>query len=139
MNITICEMPKHMVVDLITSSFGLDMVSQTKMQMAAVSATKMWCGWAGDDLLGVLGLVEPSFCSNEAYVWMHTTPAVADHAFMFVLQSRRLLKEIRKTYPILKGHTHRDAEQSQRWLKLLGAEYSYPVGDTLAFQIGNSK
>lgn len=139
MNIVICEMPKHMVVDLIAGAFGIAPEHKTTMHMAAVGATKMWVGWAGDDLLGVLGLVEPSFCSNEAYVWLYTTPKVADHAFMFVLQSRRLLKEIRKTYPILTGHTHRDAEQSQRWLKLLGAKYSYPVGETIAFRIGNSK
>lgn len=77
--------------------------------------------WYGEDLLCVYALIPATMLSDDAYIWMHWTAAVAKHKLIFARRARSLVQEILERYPTIIGHC--DNAVSVRWLKSLGASF----------------
>lgn len=97
---------------------------------ALIYSSKVWLGMADDKILGFWGVVLPSLISNRAYFWLHTTPALEEHQFVFIRHSQLAVKKMLAEYPLIIGHTVKGSERSIRWLKWLGAEF-LPSTDSL--------
>lgn len=98
-------------------------------------ATHLWVGRIGEDIVCAWGLVPPSLLADEAYLWLYSTPAVAEHKFLFVRYSQRVMEEMLKLYPTIVGLTDSSAKDSIRWLKWLGAKFDGTKGKYLSFTI----
>jgi hypothetical protein len=90
---------------------------------ALVYSTKVWLGMVDGRILGFWGVILPSLLSDRAYFWLHTTPALEEHQFVFIRHSQMAIKEMLREYPLISGHTIKGSEKSIRWLKWLGAEF----------------
>ena len=97
---------------------------------ALVYSSKVWLGMVDDKVLGFWGMVLPSLLSDRAYFWLHTTPSLEEHQFVFIRHSQMAIKEMLAEYPLIIGHTIKGSEKSIRWLKWLGAKF-LPSNDTL--------
>ena len=90
---------------------------------ALAYSSKVWLGMIDDKILGFWGMVLPSLLSDRAYFWLHTTPLLKEHQFVFIRHSQIAIKEMLKEYPLIIGHTIKGSNKSIRWLKWLGAEF----------------
>lgn len=134
----IVEAPdRHQTRDLILSARGgilTDIESKT-LDACLGFATHLWVGSIGGKLTCAWGLVPPSLLSDEAYLWLYSTPAIEDNKFLFVRYSQRVIEEMLKIYPTIVGVTEIKAKESIRWLRWLGAKFGEPRGNHLPFRI----
>lgn len=96
---------------------------------------EVWSGFIDDAYICSWGLIPPTVFSTQAYIWMHTREVVTAHQFVFIRQSQRIIEEMLKKYEVLVGHCIVDARRSQKWLKLLGAEFGEPENNVIPFAI----
>lgn len=78
-------------------------------------------GRIGDEVLCVIGFIPRSFISDEAYIWLHTTPAAANHKLIFGRHAKAVVRRALGVYEKLIGHCF--SGNSRRWLETLGAEF----------------
>jgi hypothetical protein len=97
--------------------------------------TQYLVGFADDDLVCIWGLAPPTLASDQAYLWLYTTPALKGHEFVFVRHSQRAVEEMLKTFSSIIGHCVVGADSSIRWLRWLGAEFGYPSKGLIPFVI----
>lgn len=71
------------------------------------------------EIIGYVGLIPPTFLSNEAYLWLHLVAPVRKVAFGRA--ARRFMRYARGQYPLICGHCIDDS--SRRWLRSLGANF----------------
>lgn len=95
----------------------------------------IWVGKIDGEVACIWGIVLPSFLSDQAYLWLHTTEAVDEHQFLVVRYSQRMIEEIHKKYPEIVGHCDVLAERSIRWVKWLGGVFGQPEGRRIPFCI----
>ena len=93
-------------------------------------------GWVDDEVACIVGIISPTVLSNQAYLWLHCTPLVEQHKFLFVRYSQRWLEIALKEYPVITGHTLVSNTSGIRWLsRYLGAKFGEPEGMAVPFQI----
>ena len=93
-------------------------------------------GWVDDEVACIVGIISPTVLSNQAYLWLHCTPLVEQHKFLFVRYSQRWLESALKKYPVITGHTLVSNTSGIRWLSCyLGAKFGEPEGQAVSFQI----
>ena len=97
--------------------------------------SSLWVGLVEGKLICTWGLIPPTLMSDQAYLWLYTTPALKEHQFIFVRKSQIALEGMLKEYPLITGHASAENTQAIRWLKWLGATFSDPVGKFLPFTI----
>lgn len=126
MTVTISSLEGTKISRLISSETGLrlDPKDAEVLEFCQSMSIMTWTGYVGDVLICCWGLIPPSMLSRQAYLWMHSTPAVRDHAFCLVRHSQRVIEEMLKDYDKIVGHCREDAADSIRWLRWLGAEFS---------------
>lgn len=137
MTVQVEPLDRHQTRDLILSVRGgilTDIESKT-LDACLGFATHLWVGRINDKVVCAWGLVPPTLLADEAYLWLYSTPAVADHKFLFVRYSQRVIEEMLKLYPTIVGVTAIGAGDSIRWLKWLGAKFGEPVGKYIPFRI----
>ena len=101
---------------------GVLLPEQSEGMREAVKLSRhILVGRAGDKLLCVIGFIPRSFASGEAYIWMHTLPAAADHKLMVGRHARDVVARALEIYTKLIGHCF--TGKSRRWLETLGAEF----------------
>lgn len=86
----------------------------------------------------IWGMIPPSLMSDRAYIWLYTTDVADKHTFILVRQSRLMIEEMFKEYPILVGYCNIEDLRAIRWLKWLGAEFGHPEGMKIPFEIRKS-
>lgn len=86
-------------------------------------SSEVWTGYVDGNLICCWGLIPPTLLSNQAYLWMHSTPAIRDHQFLLVRHSQRIIEHVLTQYDKIVGDCLVDAADSIRWLKWLGAEF----------------
>lgn len=84
---------------------------------------EIWSGYIDDKLICCWGLIPPTLLSNQAYLWMHSTPAIRDHQFLLVRHSQKIIEQMLERYDRIIGDCRIGASDSIRWLKWLGAEF----------------
>lgn len=95
----------------------------------------VWAGMRDETICGFWGIIFPTLLSNRAYMWLHTTDALKGQEFVFVRHSQMFIKELLVEYPLIVGHCLAGEPKSQRWLEWLGAEFQYPEGKFVPFEI----
>lgn len=98
-------------------------------------STTVWVGMEDDKVCGFWGIVLPSLISDRAYLWLHVTPALAEHRFLFIRHSQMFIKNLLEEYPLIVGHCIRGERKSLRWLQWLGATFHHPEGKLVPFEI----
>ncbi len=123
--------------DLISPDYlaMLPSIDHETMHRAIMNSSQVWIGSADGKILAVWGLIPPTLLSDIAYLWMFTTKHFPGHEFMLVRHSQRLLPQMLRDYPIIRGHGAIGHDRSLRWLRWLGAEFSEPQGKFLPFEI----
>lgn len=84
---------------------------------------EIWSGYIDDKLICCWGLIPPTLLSNQAYLWMHSTPGIRDHQFLLVRHSQKIIEQMLERYERIIGDCRVGADDSIRWLKWLGAEF----------------
>lgn len=115
------------------SAFGLDGLP-TLRKLLAESAV-VYVGKYEGEIACVYGLVPPTLLSESVYLWLLTTELVAQHPFLFVRHSQRVVEQILKKHPMIIGTTSHSNKSAISWLKWLGAEYSEGRNGMLNFVI----
>lgn len=105
------------------------------LQFCQSISAEVWSGYVDGKLICCWGLIPPTLLSNQAYLWMHSTPAVRDHSFILVRHSQRIIEQVLNRYEKIIGDCRVEADDSIRWLKWLGAEFADSDGPYLSFVI----
>lgn len=137
MTASILRFEDAMLTPLISSATGLklDPNAVEMLEFCHQMSVETWTMWADEVLIACWGLIPPSMLSTQAYLWMHSTPAVREHQFLVVRHSQRIMERMLLRYPKIIGHCRKDAKDSIRWLRWLGAEFSPAVDDYAPFTI----
>lgn len=86
-------------------------------------SAEVWTGYVEGKLICCWGLIPPTILSNQAYLWMHCTPAVREHQFLLVRHSQQIIEQMLERYDRIVGDCQIGASDSIHWLKWLGAEF----------------
>lgn len=137
MTVVVEPLNRQQTRDLILSVRGgilTDIESKT-LDACLGFATHLWIGKINGKIVCAWGLVPPTLLADEAYLWLYSTPAIAEHKFLFVRYSQRVIEEMLKIYPNIVGVTAIGALDSIRWLKWLGAKFSGSIDNYIPFRI----
>ena len=96
---------------------------------------EIWTGFVDDQIICAWGLIPPTMLSNQAYLWLWTTPGIQDHKFLLVRHSQRQISKMLDKWDTIHGHCRIDRPDSQRWLRWLGAIFGPPEGNFRPFTI----
>lgn len=69
------------------------------------------------------GLVSPTLLSDQAYLWLYSSPLVEQHKFLFIRHSQRWIEEALREYSVIVGHVTRGNTKAVQWIKWLGGEF----------------
>lgn len=114
---------------------GLSLSEIGILQFCQSMSAEVWSGYVDGKLICCWGLIPPTLLSNQAYLWMHSTPAVRDHQFLLVRHSQRIIEQVLDRYEKIIGDCQVGADDSIRWLKWLGAEFTDSNGLYTSFVI----
>lgn len=117
------------------TEFNLDPKETGMLDFCQSLSAEVWSGYVGNKLICRWGLIPPTLLSNQAYLWMHSTPAIRDHQFLLVRHSQRIIEQVLDRYEKIIGDCRVGAVDSIRWLKWLGAEFVESDGPYLSFTI----
>ena len=107
----------------------------TTMNTCLRTSSRVFIGKINGELICSWGLIPPSLMSDQAYLWLFTTPALAQHKFLFVRHSQRVIEGILKEYPTIVGHVVAGNDLAFRWLRWLGATFGELKGKLVPFRI----
>ena len=96
----------------------------------------IYSGTADGRLVCAWGIIPPSLLSSQVYLWLYTTKDIKNHQFFFVRHSQRIVEVLLEEYEAIVGHVSKDAKDSKRWLKWLGATFGPPENGRQTFRIG---
>jgi hypothetical protein len=85
-------------------------------------------GYADDRVACVYGLITPTLLSDRAHMWLLTTDLVDEHKFIFIRHSQVVIEAVLEQYSQIVGETSVKDDKALRWMKWLGAEFTYPTG-----------
>jgi hypothetical protein len=95
----------------------------------------VFTGLIDDEPVCIYGLIPPTLLSNRAYLWLLTTELADRQKFLFIRHSQVVIEEILKEYDHIVGDAKIDDARAMKWLKWLGAEFSYPRDGISSFHI----
>jgi len=135
MRVSIEEVARPEARKIVKLSHALSSVEEKLMDDCLKMSTTLWVGLVDDALACLWGVIPPTLMSNDAYLWLYTTPLVEDHQFTFVRRSQIVIKELLEQYDRLVGYCLLSADRSIKWLSWLGAEFGRRDGTKVAFVI----
>jgi hypothetical protein len=126
-----------MARDLISMMNGglLDADKLRSLEAMTGVGSDLWIGLFDGVPVCAWGLVPPSLISDRAYLWLYCTEGVERNKFMFIRWSQRVMDELKQMYPKIHGVCEVSNPRAIRWMKLLGAEFSYPHDGIAPFVI----
>lgn len=107
----------------LATGLNLDPRDSGMLEFCQSLSAEVWSGYIGDQLICCWGLIPPTLLSNQAYLWMHSTPAIREHQFLLVRHSQKIIQQALERYNKIVGDCLVGANDSIRWLKWLGAEF----------------
>lgn len=136
-SVSIEPLRDRQISHLISSATELTLDQNTAdiLEFCQAMSAECWSGYVGKDLICCWGLIPPSILSNQAYLWMHSTAAIREHQFLLVRHSQRIIESALNRYARIIGHCDRNASDSIRWLKWLGAIFEPSTERFLPFAI----
>lgn len=126
MTVTIQALEYDKISQLISLTRGssLDTKEAGILEFCQSLSAEVWVGFVDEKLICCWGLIPPTLLSNQAYLWMHSTPAIRDHQFILVRHSQKIIEQMLDRYEQIIGDCRIGADDSIRWLKWLGAEFT---------------
>lgn len=121
--------------DFDISKLNLSREEEAIMNKCIVMSTQVWTGLVDGEIACVWGVAPPTFLSTQAYLWLYTTELVKEHQFIFVRHSQKIIEKLLKEYELIVGICAVEAENSQRWLRWLGAVFEGSDGKHVMFKI----
>lgn len=118
-----------------TTGFSLDHNQVGMLEFCQSMSAEVWSGYVDDKLICCWGLIPPTLLSSQAYLWMHSTPAIREHQFLLVRHSQRIIEKMLDRYDRIVGDCLAGATDSIRWLRWLGAEFTDSEGPYISFVI----
>lgn len=100
---------------------------------------RTYVGLVDGEIVCVWGVMRQSLMSDRGYLWMITAAAAEEHKFLIIRYSQRIIENLLKRYRVLIGECAVGNSQARKWMRLLGAEFSPPEGQTIPFQITGVK
>lgn len=94
-----------------------------------------WEGKIEGKTLCMWGLIPPSLMSDQAYLWLYTSPEMDAHKFVLVRYSQRVIEMLLEDFPIIRGQCKIENERAIRWVKWLGGTFGEPQGLMVPFVI----
>lgn len=98
----------------------------TQTMRAGYFNGKIVCAW---------GMIPPTLMSDQAYLWLYTTPELVGNEFLFVRHSQMAVQEMLKDYPRIVGQCRADNTRAIRWIRWLGGVFDAGDGALLNFVI----
>lgn len=137
MTTTIAAISRQEVNDLLSEFDGgrLTVKELEVFRGFVLSSSKIRMGCVDGKLLCIWGLIPPTLLSDQAYLWLHTTPEAEQHQFILVRRSQIEMTEMKAEFAQIIGHCEVDEALSIRWLKWLGAQFGEPHGKLIPFVI----
>ena len=127
--------PRHgdPISELISTFYGM---TRRQLDLFDYCQTlgEVYIGFVDDEFICCWGLIPPSFLSNRAYLWMWA-PNPMKHQFVFIRRSQLQVQKMLERYEEIIGECEESNRSAQRWLKWLGAEFSYPKNGLIPFTI----
>ena len=114
---------------------NLDQKDRDTFERCFLTSTELWVGLKDSSLVCIWGLAPPTLLSDQAYLWLYTTPSLTGNEFVFVRHSQRAVEKMLERYPTIVGHTTGDSAQTMRWLRWLGARFGDFNGRLIPFTI----
>lgn len=108
--------------------------SKTMDRCLKLSST-VFVGKIHGDVVCSWGLIPPTVLSEQAYLWMYTTPQLEEHKFLFVRHSQRVIEDMLGEYERIVGHVVMGNDLAFRWLRWLGAKFGAPENKLIPFRI----
>jgi hypothetical protein len=108
-------------------------LAQLSRMQIAMMVSSLRGVYRGETLIGVWGWSVPTVLSDQAFIWLHVTPAFVGNEFVFIRQSQITIQELLTKYPRLTGLCEGNNRKAQRWLTWLGATFG--DGDPKPFYI----
>ncbi len=100
---------------------------------------RTYVGTADDKIVCIWGVMRQSLLSDRGYLWLLTTEAAEDHKFLLIRYSQRIIETLLQRYAVLTGECQIGDARARKWMRFLGAEFSFPEGKTIPFQITGVK
>src|SRR5258708_12207330 len=137
MSVQIESINRQQTRDLILSARGgiLTELESKTLDACLGFATHLWIGQVDGKMVCAWGLVPPSLLAEEAYLWLYSTPEVADHKFVFVRYSQLVMKEMLRIYPRIVGVTDIKSTNSTPCLTCLRANFVHNSAPHTPFSI----
>lgn len=137
MTTVVAPLAKDQSSELISSLEGVKMDATERAVFANFIAASVYAytGVVEGKVICLWGLIPPTLLSDQAYLWLYTTPAADAHQFILVRRGQIEMKKMLEEYPKIVGHCEVDAPRSIRWLGWLGAKFGPPVGALIPFVI----
>lgn len=90
----------------------------------------VWTGLADGKIVCMFGVGAAMILSTTGVPWLLTTELVNEHAKPFLRRNKKVVKEMRDKYPLLRNYVDERNTVAVKWLKWLGFEVlpSIPFG-----------
>lgn len=135
MKVSLAQVSRDELQRLISSSDHVQLSDNETWNKCMAQTAEFWVGKIDEVLISVWGVTPPTLLSDRAYLWLYATNKVAEHEFIFIRHSQQAIEKLLATYPLIVGHCLVNADRSQRWLRWLGAEFGFPEGNLVPFEI----
>lgn len=135
MKVQIGGADKDKIRQLISSANRDSVDELNEIDRCLAITTQLYAGLLQEELICAWGLIPPTLMSDQAYLWLYTTPKVAEHTFLFVRKSQIAVQAMLEDFPRITGHTAVENRQAIRWLKWLGASFGEAEGGYMPFVI----
>lgn len=122
-------------VILANSAFAVDATATTALTGYMVMSDRTYIGLIDGQIVCTWGVMRQSLLSNQGYLWLLTMKEAEEHKFLLIRYSQRIVQKLLKRYDVLAGECVLEDARAQKWMKLLGATFSFPEGKTIPFQI----
>ena len=113
---------------------GRDPQSMIRHELATSMST--YAAVLDDEVIVLGGIKCPDFFSDEAYVWIICSEAMARHSIAFVRRVLELFDNAKARYDSIWGFVVTDFTRSVRWVEWLGFTVEPPVNGVALFWWG---
>lgn len=135
MTALVAPVSREDIKELVNGALPLTPAERYAFNAALRLTHQVWVGKWDGQVVCIWGLMPGTICDPSAYLWLYTTPAIKDCEFTFVRQSQIAVREMLKSYALIRGHCQALAEHSIRWVRWLGGEFGDPAAGFVPFTI----
>jgi hypothetical protein len=112
--------------DLIEMEAALLMDTKTALLMSYCLSTECYAWMCNGQVAAVFGVAPDADAEGVGCPWMIGSELVAKENKWFLRNSRRVINDFNKRFPLLENYVHPDNSLSIRWLEWCGFKFCEP-------------